>query len=144
MLESRYMSANRKFQGVRSEFYTTTVTVLRKVVADGHTEFDGSLGDSDIRYRIVTKNYPASIVHKVAELKTVGAAETEKGDYILTAPFKMLSDNKLLIRSRDIVVDMSNQDQYYVLHSEDPMHTRIQIQAKLELGTTTVNIEDQG
>ena len=144
MPDPRVISGNKKFQSIGAENFTTKVIVMRKVVADGHAEFDGALGDSSFTYRQVAKGWPASIVHRTAHLEIQTPGEFEKGDFILTSQHKALSDGKLLIRERDIVIDMETRDQYLVIWSCNPMNTRVMIIAGMESGTINQDLTEQG
>ena len=138
MLDSRYLSAWPKLQGVGNQVYTSRVIIRRKALAPGHIANDGPAGENVFVWNTVYRGWIAAIVpasHNA--LPTVPAGTTEIGDFTLTCPYRrMASDGKLIIRERDILYDMISRERYLVLWAHDPLNSKIQIVAGLLYGVT--------
>lgn len=144
MLDSRYLSPGKQFQGLPASFYTTRVIIMRKKIVGLNDPFSGEFGENEIEYTPVLRGWPASIAPVHEDTKMSMAGQTVKASYILTCPYRITKDGALVVRDRDIVIDMSTRNKYLVTWSHDPMNTRVSIVAGLEYGTINNDLDRQG
>ena len=144
MLDSRFLSSGRHPQGISSDMYTTRIIIMRKRLVGLSDLFEGEIGENLIEYDPIVRAYPATIATKKQELAMMPAGQTEKSEYILLCPYRRMKDGGLIIRERDIIIDMSTQQRLIVLWSHDPINTKVQIMAGVEYGTVNQNLDEQG
>lgn len=144
MLDSRFLSATRRPNALPSDFYTTRIIVMRKKLVGLSDPFEGELGENLIEYDPIVRGWPASIAPVSEDTAMMAAGQTEKASFILTCPYRLMKDGMLLIRERDILIDMSNQQRLLVVWSHDPMNTKVHIVAGVEYGTVNHNLDAQG
>ena len=144
MLDSRLLGSSRKPQQMSSDMYTTRIIIMRKRLVGLSDPFEGDLGENLIEYEPVVRGYPASIVTKKQELGMMPTGQTEKSEFVLICPYRQMKDGMLIIRERDIVIDMGTQQRLIVLWSHDPMNTKVQLVAGVEFGTVNHDLDRQG
>lgn len=144
MLQSRHLSCGPNTQVVSSELYTSIIIVMRKQVKPLTEEFDGDFGSNQIEYVSVARGWPASIISNKTEVEFIPPGQTERGDYLLVCPWKQMQDGKLLIRERDIIIEMGSGLRHLVLWSYDPLNIHQQIVAAIQFGVVNENLEVQG
>ena len=144
MLESRQISTPGTLQPMMSVVYTSRILVMRKRLVPTKDEFSGDLGENPIQYFQAARGWPALITSQATELEFLLAGQTDRGDFTLTCPWKKMSDGKLLIRERDIIIDMESKVRFLVLWSYDPMNAHTQIRAALQSGVVNDDLETQG
>ena len=145
MLDSRCLSPGHKMQNIQSSTYTTRIIIMRKRLKAGHTSFDGDMGVPEYEYYMVIRGYPAIIVPVKSDLKVIGAGQIDRGDFVLTMPYKKQADGGLLLREKDIVTDMGNpRKKLLVICSHDPADTHLQICADLQDGVVSEDLARQG
>lgn len=115
---------------------------MRKILLTG-TEFDGPVGTNQIDWKQIVKGWPAAITTIKGELETIPAGQTEKGHYKMVCPYKILSDGNLIVKARDIVLDMSTGLEYLVIRARDPMNTKLHIICDVEQGTVQEDFTEQ-
>lgn len=144
MLDSRFLHSGRRTQPQASDFYTTRIIIMRKKLVGLSDPFEGEMGENLIEYDPIVRGWPASIAAKKQDLAMMPAGQTEKAEYVLTCPYRRMKDGMLLLRERDIIIDMSTQQRLIVLWSHDPMNTMTHIVAGVEYGTVNHNLDAQG
>jgi hypothetical protein len=144
MLDSRYLSSNRRPQALATDFYTTRIIIMRKKIVGLSDPFSGDMGENEIEFDPVVRGWPASIAPVHEDTKMAKAGQTVKASYVLTCPYRATRDGQLLVRERDIVIDMSNQQRLLVVWAHDPMNTRTHIVAGVEFGTVNYDLDRQG
>ena len=133
-MDSRIICAHPRLQQLGSSIYTTKIIILRKRLKPGTEEFSGPMGSNPIEYVPIMRNWPAAIAHARHDLEMMPVGQTEKGDWRMVCPFKKSADGKLLIRERDIIIDMVTKQKMLVIWSEDPLNSGLHIYAGLEYG----------
>jgi len=113
---------------------------MRKTLAkdDNGNVFIGPEGTTVPTWNQIVYGLPAAITNVNGDLQYVPTGQMERADFRMVCAFKQLTDGTLIIKERDIIIDLGNGSQYEVLFSHDPMNTRLQIIAWLRYGTTTL------
>lgn len=144
MLDSRFLSLPWKMQPIPSAAANSRVIVKRKRLKPGHDLHDGLIGTNEYEWFTVVRGWPCSIVppHK-GDLVTLPPGATERGDFILTSQYKMESDDGLLIRTRDVIIDMQNSLKMLVLWAYDPGNSHLHIVAGLQFGVVNENLDEE-
>ena len=71
------------------------------------------------------------------------AGQTELADEILTIPYRLQSDNGLIVRERDVVINLLSRRQFLVLWSHNPNDAGVQIVAGLQYGVVNLDLSKQ-
>jgi hypothetical protein len=145
MLDSRILDSNRRMQSVNSTVYSTKVIVMRRVDKAPSDPYGGIAGTPDYEYELVVRGYPAMISPVHNDLQAMPTGQIAKGDFTLCAPYKRMADGGLLIRERDVIIDMHNPGKKkLVLYALDPGGTHVQIVAGLQDGVVEEDLDRQG
>lgn len=144
MLDSRFLAVGKRPQPMSSDMYTTRVIIMRKKLAGLSDPFEGDLGENQIEYDPIVRGWPASIAPMSEDTVMTKAGQTDRASYVLLCPYRQMKDGGLILRERDIVVDMQTGQKMLVVWSQDPMNTRVQIVAGVEYGTINSDLDRQG
>ena len=143
MLDSRFLGVPGHQQSLGSFIYNAKILVMRKQITDGHMPNDGMMGSTTLDYVQVVRGLPASIVPSGGTMDNYPAGQTELADEILTIPYRLMSDNGLIVRERDVVINLISRRQFLVLWSHNPNDAGVQIVAGLQYGVVNIDLSKQ-